>query len=136
MWNNCFSNVCYWFYIMRNLFLTYFAFVISLGLTSCDSSQSAINDLEALLHEIETNYQSYTEEDWENMSLSYSAIEEELAKHEYTDEELKEIGRLKGKCIGYLTKQSIQNLEKQIKDLAKELEGGVEGFWEVLSNDQ
>jgi hypothetical protein len=100
-----------------------------------DSSQSAINDLEVLLQEIETNYQTYTEEDWENMSLSYSAIEEELAKHEYTDEELKEIGRLKGKCMGYLTKQSIKDLEKQIKDLTKELEGGIEGFLEVLSND-
>ena len=110
-----------------------FAFVFSF--TSCDSSQSAINDLEVLLQEIETNYQTYTEEDWENMSLSYSAIEEELAKHEYTDEELKEIGRLKGKCMGYLTKQSIKDLEKQIKDLTKELEGGIEGFLEVLSND-
>ena len=69
------------------------------------------------------------------MSLSYSAIEEELAKYEYTDEELKEIGRLKGKCMGYLTKQSLKNLEKQIKDLTKELEGGIEGFLEVLSND-
>ena len=118
----------------RNL-LTAFVFTLFFSLTSCDSSQSAINDLEMLLHEIETNYQSYTEEDWENMSLSYSAIEEELAKYEYTDEELKEIGRLKGRCMGYLTKQSLKDLEKQIKDLTKELEGGIEGFWEVLSND-
>lgn len=110
-------------------------FALVFSFTSCDSSQSAINDLEVLLQEIETNYQTYTEEDWENMSLSYSAIEEELAKHEYTDEELKEIGRLKGKCMGYLTKQSIKDLEKQIKDLTKELEGGIEGFLEVLSND-
>lgn len=120
---------------MRKILLSYLTFALALSFTSCDSSQSAIKDLETLLHEIESNYQSYTEEDWENMSLSYSAIEEELAKHEYTDEELKEIGRLKGKCIGYLTKQSLNDLEKQIKDLTKELEGGIEGFLEVLSND-
>lgn len=120
---------------MRKILLSYLTFALALSFTSCDSSQSAINDLETLLHEIESNYQSYTEEDWENMSLSYSAIEEELAKHEYTDEELKEIGRLKGKCIGYLTKQSLNDLEKQIKDLTKELEGGIEGFLEVLSSD-
>ena len=118
----------------RYLFIC-LTFALVFSFTSCDSSQSAINDLEVLLQEIETNYQTYTEEDWENMSLSYSAIEEELAKHEYTDEELKEIGRLKGKCMGYLTKQSIKDLEKQIKDLTKELEGGIEGFLEVLSND-
>ena len=120
---------------MKKLLLICLAFILLMGITSCDSSQSAIKDLEVLLNEIEENYQSYTEEDWEAMSLSFSAIEEELAKYEYTDEELKEIGRLKGKCMGYLTKQSLKNLEKQIKDLTKELEGGIEGFLEVLSND-
>lgn len=120
---------------MKRLLTICLTFMILFGITSCDSSQSAIRDLEILLNEIEENHQSYTEEDWENMSLSYSAIEEELAKYEYTDEELKEIGRLKGKCIGYLTKQSLKDLEKQIEDLTKELEGGIEGFLEVLSND-
>jgi hypothetical protein len=119
---------------MRNLFLTVVTFVMLLGMISCDSSQSAIRDLEVLLNEIEANYQSYSEEDWENMSLSYSAIEEELAKHEYTDEELKEIGRMKGRCLGYLTKQSIKEIEKQLEDFGKELEGSIEGFLEVLSN--
>lgn len=120
---------------MKRLLTICLTFMILFGITSCDSSQSAIRDLEILLNEIEENHQSYTEEDWENMSLSYSTIEEELAKYEYTDEELKEIGRLKGKCIGYLTKQSLKDLEKQIEDLTKELEGGIEGFLEVLSND-
>ena len=118
---------------MKKYLFICLTFAMVFSFTACDSSQTAINDLETLLHEIETNYQSYTEEDWENMSLSYSAIEEELAKHEYTDEELKEIGRLKGKCIGYLTKQSLKDFEKQIEDLTKELDGGIEGFLEVLS---
>ena len=86
---------------MKKYLFICLTFALVFSFTSCDSSQSAINDLEVLLQEIETNYQTYTEEDWENMSLSYSAIEEELAKHEYTDEELKEIGRLKGKCETY-----------------------------------
>ena len=120
---------------MKKYLFICLTFAMVFSFTACDSSQTAINDLETLLHEIETNYQSYTKEDWENMSLSYSAIEEELAKHEYTDEELKEIGRLKGKCIGYQTKQSLKDFEKQIEDLPKELEGGLEGFLEVLSND-
>lgn len=119
---------------MRNLFLT-FATLLFLGFISCDSSQSAVRDLEILLNEIEANHQSYSEEDWENLSLSYSAIEEELAKHEYTDEELKEIGRMKGRCLGYLTKQSIKDIEKRLKDFGKELEGGIEGLLEVLSED-
>lgn len=119
---------------MKHLFLT-FAILLFLGFISCDSSQSAVRDLEILLNEIEANHQSYSEEDWENLSLSYSAIEEELAKHEYTNEELKEIGRMKGRCLGYLTKQSIKDIEKRLKDFGKELEGGIEGLLEVLSED-
>ena len=119
---------------MKKLVLIYFPLLL-VFFTSCNSSQSAIRDLESLLTEIEENYQSYTEEDWEKISLSYATIEEELAKHEYTDEELKEIGRLKGRCVGYLAKQSIKDIEKQIDDLAKEIEGGIEGFMEIFSTD-
>ena len=118
----------------KNLF-TYLFIALVFCLTSCNPSQTAINDLENLLHEIETNYQSYTQEDWENISASFSAIEDELTQYEYTDEELKKIGHMKGKCMGYLTKQSLNNIEKKIKDFTKELEGGIEGFLEVLSND-
>ena len=41
---------------------------------------------------------------------------------------------MKGRCLGYLTKQSIKEIEKQLEDFGKELEGGIEGFLEVLSN--
>lgn len=120
---------------MKKYLFICLTFAMVFSFTACDSSQTAINDLETLLHEIETNYQSYTEEDWENMSLSYSAIEEELAKHEYTDEELKEIGCLKGKYLGYQTQHSMNNMEKQIKNAAKEVDGAIEGFVDVFSND-
>lgn len=120
---------------MKKIFPIYFTLTLVLFFISCNSSQSAINDLETLLHEIETNYQSYSEEDWENIAITYSAIEEELAKHEYTDEELKEIGRMKGKCLGYMTQQSINNLEEEIRVFSKELEGGIEGFLEIFNDN-
>lgn len=120
---------------MKDLLLILFTFIMLLGFASCDSSQSAIRNLEVLLNEIEENHQSYTKEEWEKVSLSYFAIEEELAKYEYSEEELKEIGRLKGKCMAYLTKQSLKDMEKQMKNLTKELEGSVKGFLEVLSKD-
>lgn len=118
---------------MKNLLLICLTFIMLIGITSCDSSQSAIKDLGVLLNEIEENYQSYTDEDWETISIAYSAIEEELAKYEYTDEELKEISRLRGKYVGYLTKHSLEDLEKQINEIPKQIEGAIEGFMEVLS---
>ena len=53
---------------MKKYLFICLTFALVFSFTSCDSSQSAINDLEVLLQEIETNYQTYTEEDWENMS--------------------------------------------------------------------
>jgi hypothetical protein len=106
-----------------------------LGLSACDPAVSSISNLEDLVDKIEANHESYTQEDWENIVVYYSEIEQEIAKHEYTDEQLKEIGRLKGQYMGYLADHYFNNIGNQIKDLAKELEGGIEGFLEVLSDD-
>ena len=100
-----------------------------------NKAESAISELENLTEKVEANYKSYTQEDWENFAASYSAIEEELSKYEYSDEQLKKIGNLKGKCMGYMTKQTLDDFEKQLNDLPKQIEGAIEGFMDVLSND-
>jgi hypothetical protein len=41
---------------------------------------------------------------------------------------------MKGKCLGYMTQQSINNLEEEIRIFSKELEGGIEGFLEIFNN--
>lgn len=106
-----------------------------LGLGACDPAQSAVNDLESLVNDIKANYQSYTAEDWAEVEASYSKIETELAKYEYSDADLEKIGELKGEYIGYMTKQSIEDIGKQLKDSAKELEGGIQGFLDAISDD-
>ena len=73
-------------------------------------------------------------EDWDYITMRYDAIEEKLSTYQFTDEELKEIGRMKGKCLGYMTQQSINNLEEEIRIFSKELEGGIEGFLEIFNN--
>lgn len=120
---------------MNKLFFTCVSFLMLFCLSSCDPSQSAIKDLESLTNDIEANSQSYTEEDWQNVDNSFTAIETELSKHEYTDEELKEIGRLKGRYMALRAKQSVKDFEKQVKDISKEIEGGIEGFIDALSED-
>lgn len=120
---------------MKNLIPICLCVVIMIGLISCNKAESAISDLEDLTEKVEANYKSYTQEDWENFAASYSAIEEELSKYEYSDEQLKKIGNLKGKCMGYMTKQTLDDFEKQLNDLPKQIEGAIEGFMDVLSND-
>jgi hypothetical protein len=71
----------------------------------------------------------------EQLLKSCCLTKEELSKYEYSDEQLKKIGNLKGKCMGYMTKQTLDDFEKQLNDLPKQIEGAIEGFMDVLSND-
>lgn len=101
---------------------------------SCNHAESAVDDLKELIEDIEQNSDNYTKDEWDEKILLYSQMEEELLKYKYTDEELKEIGRLKGKYLGLLTKSNIDDLNEKINDFSKKVEGGIEGFLEIISN--
>ena len=105
-----------------NIFKLFLFLLISpLVFTSCETSQTPVDELSSLLEKIDNNSENYSEEDWNNITNEFTEIEEELSKYEYTDEELKEIGRIK-------------DLKKQMEDLSKQLEGGLEGFMEEINN--
>ena len=100
-----------------------FLFIIPLVFASCETSQTPVNELSSLLEKIDNNSENYSEE-------------EELSKYEYTDEELKEIGRIKGQILAKMTKSAVKDLKKQMEDLSKQLEGGLEGFFEEFNNEE
>lgn len=56
------------------------------------------------------------------------------SKYEYTDEELKEIGKLRGQILAKMTKRAIKDFTKQVYDLSKQLEGGLERFLGEINN--
>lgn len=120
---------------MRKLLLVCVSVVMLLSLSSGTPAETALRDLETLVNEIEANHKSYTKDDWKNVSASYSTIEKELDKYEYSSDDIKKIGVLKGKYVGYYTKQSVGDVGTQIKNSAKELKGGIKGFWKAISDD-
>lgn len=103
-------------------------------LSSCDPSQKAYNDLLSFTENIENNGASFTNEDWENAEYEYSAIVDAIDAQYYTDEQLVEIGRLKGRCAVQFTKHSIDNANNEFDDLLLEAEGFIEAIMEGLSN--
>ena len=109
-----------------NVFLAAIAF--SLGFSSCETSKTPISELSSLVEKVEDRYDEFTDEDWEK-------IEEELSKYDYSEEDLKEIGKLKGRIFAKMTKNAVKDFSKQIEDLGKQIEGGVEGFFEELKED-
>lgn len=104
--------------------------MLSLCMMSCHSKQTPINRLEALIEDVQQNAYEYTEENWQSTADEIELIECEIEqyKDEYTDEELKEIGRLKGIYLAQLTKYSIKSFKNGLEDAMKEAEGIMEGF--------
>ena len=119
---------------MKKIITICLGLILMLGMNSCETPRSAVRELESFLYELENNYLSYTEEDWEIAADTYFAIEEKLDLYDYTDEELKEIGRLKGRCIGMMAKRVTIDYKKKFDDATKEIEGAIEGFLNVFSN--
>ena len=109
-----------------NVFLAAIAF--SLCFSSCETSKTPIEHLSSLVEQVEDRYDEFTDEDWERIASEYEKIEEEMSKYEFTDDELKEIGKLKGRIY-------LKDFSKQIEDWGKQIEGGLEGFFEELNED-
>lgn len=80
----------------------------------------------------------YTEEDWKNAEQTYEVLKTDLEKYsaDYTDEELREIGRLKGQCAAIMTKYTIKEFKNEMKDAINEAAGIVEGFAKEIKNQE
>lgn len=113
-------------------------FYISIIVTtiSCHSKQDAISRLEDLYEELQQNGGEYTSDDWDAVIAEMNDIDEMLKhyKSEYSEEEIKEIGRLKGLCLAHFAKYKVYSIKDQLKNVMKEAEGLFEGFTKGLTD--
>lgn len=120
---------------MNKFTLLAFAIIFSIWFSSCETSKTPVEHLSSLVEQVEDKYDEFTEDDWDDIVSEYEKIEKDLSKYEYTDEELKEIGKLKGRIFAKMTKNAVKDFSKQIEKWGKQIEGGVEGFLEELNED-
>lgn len=113
------------------------SFIASLLLTACHSKNDPMNELNALTEQLSEDTSDYTEEDWETVGNQLEVIDAEIEQYrdQYTDEEMKEIGRLKGKCAGLIAKKTMNSATQKLEDISKQAEGMVEGFMEGFGED-
>lgn len=121
---------------MKNLFLIIIIFTALC--VSCTSKQASIDQLSDLYERLSGDTSEYTNEEWDYLCAQYEQIEIELKKYDkdYTDEELIEIGKLKGKCLAQITKHTINDAATQIKNASKEAIGIVEGLLEETKQQE
>lgn len=116
---------------MKKIF-TLLIIALSMGLSSCSTKQSAINDLRDLRNDIANYGYQYDVNEWIDAKNRFESIQNKLRKHQddFTYQESKEVGRLKGECIAEFGKGVLQNIGNKAANLRGEFEGILEGLKE------
>ena len=124
---------------MKNLKFCFYLLVCVFLFAYCQNKQTPIKKLETLDKTLTQKSNSFTTQDWENAIAEYEQIEKELSMYNYTDEELRMIGRIKGRLWAKISKEYLNTAAEGIDTYLKMFEGALEGFMEefgsVFSND-
>ena len=119
---------------MKKLFLM--LSMAALLLSACtDPKVKAKTQLEDLYTDVSTNGDNYEAEDWIKFLDQYHQTDSLLRLYDYTEDESKEIGKLKGKCAAYLVKAKAAAARSRIRAAAEEMKGMVEGFVEGIEDN-
>ena len=114
---------------MRKLICIVTGILMLLVFASCTTpEEKSLRSLQELYQDLEQNHENYTLEDWDKAQAEYDAITAGMNLKNYTNEQLREIGKLKGKCSAYLTKGLLKRAEKGFVEFGGMLEGYLEGL--------
>ena len=112
---------------MKKIFGILVTIIMASFMVACATpEEKSLRSLQELYEEMELNHENYTTEDWEKAQVEFEVITAQMKLHDYTDEQLREIGKLKGKCSAYLTKGLLKRAEKSFIELGGVLEGYLE----------
>ena len=99
---------------------------------SCGAA-TPVEELKDICTKVEENWEDYTEQDWVDLQEKLDILDEKLTTYEGTAEEMKEIGRIRGRIIKYQTKKAMEGAHEKMKGAANMLDGMLDGF---LSEDE
>jgi hypothetical protein len=117
---------------MKKLKFCIYLLVCVFIFASCENKQTPVKKLEKLDRTLVQQSESFTEQDWENALMEYEQIDEELSRYNYTDEELRQIGKMKGRLLAKISKEYLNKTMDEVDSYLKMFEGALEGFMEEL----
>lgn len=106
--------------------------LVTLFFSCATQEQRGIAQLRKFTISLQQDSPNYTEMDWSNSIDEYEQITQSLANGRFTDEERREIGRLKGQCTAVYSQYALQVFESELRGAASELEGALEGFYDAF----
>lgn len=115
------------------------AALLALFSLSCSKPEpTPIDRLTQLSEQLDKSETTYSEEEWAAVGLEIEEIEDlvEKNKDKYTEEELREINRLKGQCLAKLAKKAASDFAGEIGNFLKDSEGILNGFMEEIQKGE
>lgn len=103
---------------------------------SCNNTQSKLEKVIAEIEYAEQNKEDMTEKDWSALEKKMGELEIDLEQNreKYTDEQVKEIGKLQGRYFAITVKKGINDFQESVKGLGNKLEGFIEGLTDTTNN--
>jgi hypothetical protein len=116
---------------------TTFLLIIFMALSACNNVQSRLDKVEKEIEYAEQNKDELSVKDWSDLEKKMLELESDLEqnKDKYTDEQVKEIGKLQGRYFAVSLKKGINNFQESLKDLNNQMEGFIEGIKSDTNNN-
>ena len=116
----------------------YYFLLIPLSLLafSCNLiSDLKIENLSSLIENLEEQNGNIPQEKLDELELKMEELQNDLEanRDKYTEEQVKEIGKLQGRYAALLVKKGLNEFSESMKDLGNQIEGFIEGL--VDDND-
>jgi tetrahydromethanopterin S-methyltransferase subunit G len=107
-----------------------------IALNSCNNVQSRLDRAEKEIEYAEQNKKEMTEKDWSALEKRMEELESDLEQNrdKYTDEQVKELGKLQGRYFAIAVKKGMNDFQESVKDLGNQMEGFVEGLTDTTKN--
>ena len=106
-------------------------FICLLVLSSCQSrEEKVISKLDSLSERIEKDGSIFDADDWEEAIEDFADIHEEMQDCEFTNEQLRELGKKEGKVSAILAKEGSKALGREFKNFLGNFGAFANGFKE------
>jgi len=111
-------------------------FCLILLAISCGSPQSNIDRVSTALEDAEQQKEELTQDDYDGLELKMEELKNDLEvnRKNYTEEQIKEIGKLQGRYTVLLVKKGLIDFKESVKDLGNQMEGFIEGITDTTKN--
>jgi hypothetical protein len=122
--------------LKSKLVCLFFSVFFMLIFVSCNNAGSKIKSCEEEITHAEENAKDYTAEDWKKLEVKMDALQNDLETNrgKYSDEQIKEIGKLQGRYFAVAVKKGINDFQESVKDLGNQMEGFMEGITDTTNN--